>query len=245
MSASARKPRLEFERRGTENARAVVAVTDGAEWIQGFLDEHCPVAVRIIDWGHAAGYVGAAGQALFGPGTADCSAWVETQLQVLWTKTPELVVEELARLQAESGLEAVRIAHQYLERRLDQLRYADFRADGYPVGSGIVESANKVVVEERLKGRGRHWERANVDPMLTLRCTLASERWREHWPSVQTALRRRHRHCQVALPPPVSTPPPATVTVSPPAAIRAPTIVDGKPTPRHPWKSSRSCPAKT
>ena len=29
-------------------------------------------------------------------------------------------------------------------------------ATGYPVGSGIVESANKVVVEARLKGRGRH-----------------------------------------------------------------------------------------
>ncbi len=69
---------VEFHRRGTEVAHEVVAVTDGAEWIQGFLDEHCPDARRIIDWSHAAGYIGAAGQALFGPGTAGCSPnpWV-------------------------------------------------------------------------------------------------------------------------------------------------------------------------
>ena len=41
--------RLEFWRRGTENARRVVAVSDGAEWIGPFLDEQCPEALRIIE----------------------------------------------------------------------------------------------------------------------------------------------------------------------------------------------------
>jgi len=240
--------RLEFERRGTENAREVVAVSDGAEWIQGFLDEHCPVAVRIIDWSHAAGYLSTAGQALFGPGSADGQAWVETQREALWKERPESVVEELKRLETDSALEPVRVARQYLERRVDQLRYAEFRAAGYPVGSGIVESANKVVVEERLKGRGRRWEPANVDPMLVLRCMLASDRWCQRWPTVGKRLRRPHRR-RPTYPRPAAAPsPPAEPSPQPPLAPHLPPppmVVDGKPTPIHPWKLYPACRAKT
>jgi hypothetical protein len=47
----------ETHRRGTETAQLVCAVTAGAEWEQGFIDWHCPDAVRILDFPHAADYV--------------------------------------------------------------------------------------------------------------------------------------------------------------------------------------------
>lgn len=236
---------LEFNRRSTEHAREVVAVTDGAEWIQGFLDAHCPDALRIIDWGHASGYVTEAGQALFGPGTADCSAWVGTQLHLLWTDDPQRVVDELARVEAASGLEAVHTARQYLEKRLDQVRYAAFRQGGYPVGSGIVESGNKAVVEDRLKGRGRHWARANVDPMLVLRGTDASERWEERWPHVQATLGRPHHRRPVLAPPPPGPTAPSPVPSPARRPDHAPTFVNGRPTRAHPWNRHPACSAKS
>lgn len=45
---------LETQRRGTESAGQVAAVTDGAEWEQGFIDQQRPDAVRILDFPHAA-----------------------------------------------------------------------------------------------------------------------------------------------------------------------------------------------
>jgi hypothetical protein len=239
-----RLARLEFERRQTEEARVVVAVNDGAEWIGRFLDERCPDAVRVLDWAHAAGALGEAGQALFGPGTADCSAWVGTQMKRLWAGDTAAVIAELARAEAASGSEVVRGSRQYLEKRVDQLRYAVFRRRGYPVGSGIVESANKLVVEARLKRAGMHWARHNVDPVLALRCATASRRWRALWPAIVTRLR-----------PPRHTPRPAqgaTAEDSPPPTTpspkstprRTPTIVNGRPTAAHPWKRAPSCRAK-
>lgn len=190
---------VEIHRRGVERAGKVCAVVDGAEWEQKFVDLHRPDAVRILDWGHGSGYVAQAGQAVFGAGTAATSEWVGTQLHELKHGEPGKVLGELRRIGEElaSGgdagrtLEAVKGALQYLEKRQEQIRYAYFQAMGYPIGSGIVESANKLVVEARLKGSGMHWAREHVDPMVALRTVACSDRWEEAWPLISERLRQK------------------------------------------------------
>ena len=71
---------VELHRRGTETAGIVLAVVDGAEWQQGFMDLHRPDAVRILDFAHAAEYVSKAAQAVYGPGTEAAASWLSTQL---------------------------------------------------------------------------------------------------------------------------------------------------------------------
>ena len=77
----------------------------------------------------------------------------------------------------------------YLEKRITQMNYPEFQAQGWPIGSGIVESANKLVVEARLKGSGMHWAEENVNPMLAIRNILCSDRWKEEWPKIAAELR--------------------------------------------------------
>jgi hypothetical protein len=67
-------------------------------------------------------------------------------------------------------------------RRID---YASYRRVGYPVGSGCVESACKVVVQARMKQAGMRWSRKRPQTVLALRSILLSGRWDEIWlPSV-------------------------------------------------------------
>jgi hypothetical protein len=61
------------------------------------------------------------------------------------------------------------------------MEYPTFQQAGWPIGSGMVESGNKVVMQARLKGAGMHWKPANVNPMLALRMALFNERWQENW----------------------------------------------------------------
>ena len=68
-----------------------------------------------------------------------------------------------------------------------------FRQNGWPIGSGMVESANKLVIEARLKGAGMHWDRTNVNPMLTLHNGVCNERGPETW---QVAV-SHHRHQRI------------------------------------------------
>jgi hypothetical protein len=248
---------VETHRRGVSTAGVVVAVMDGADWLQGFIDFHRHDAVRVLDFPHAIEYLTRASHEAHGSGTATTSAWIGRQAHTLKHDGPTPV---LAALRALPTGEQRAAALAYLEPRLPQLQYPTFRAAGYPIGSGIVEGANKVVVEARLKGSGMHWAPDHVDPMLALRTIVCADRWEEAWPQISARLRgedrarrlqRRQRSDQRravrdAARKPTTVEPHAPVvpdSLAPsdqPAPSPAPappkTIIDGRPTTAHPWK---------
>lgn len=183
---------VETQRRGVNRAAAVGAVTDGSAWCQGFVDFHRPDAVRILDFPHAGEYVADIGQAAFGEDTAAKQGWLTEQLHGLKHDGPEAVLtaaRQFAAAQPEHQELAQALA--YLAKREAQLQYPAFQAEGWPIGDGAVESANKLVVEARLKGSGMHWARPHVDPMLALRTIACNDRWEEAWPQLSQQLRRQ------------------------------------------------------
>lgn len=194
---------VETHRRRVPGAGVVVALCDGAGWPQTFVDYHRPDAVRILDWCHAVGYLSQVASACFGGEVAMAAQWLATQTRELLEGSPDRVLDKLRGLHDElaqqpteaagTALATVTSSLQYLEARRAQIDYAAFRAAGYPIGSGMVESANKLVVEARLKGAGMHWARHHVDGMVTLRTIVCSDRWTEAWPQLVTELRRQAR----------------------------------------------------
>src|SRR5438045_3780072 len=74
---------VEAHRRGTETAKAVCAVQDGAEWLQGLVDVLRPDAVRILDFQHAIEHLTAAAQPVLGSGTPELKVWLDEQAHTL------------------------------------------------------------------------------------------------------------------------------------------------------------------
>ena len=66
----------------------------------------------------------------------------------------------------------------YFEKRRDKMRYDEYREAKQPIGSGIVESAVRRVINLRLKAPGSFWKPKNAERMLTLRCALKAGRWK-------------------------------------------------------------------
>jgi hypothetical protein len=254
---------VETQRRGTERAETVCAVSDGAEWIQGFINVQRHDAVRILDFSHAAGYVSQVGQARWGEGTTEFKTWFATTLHALKHDSPDKVLQTLRDMQHElegntaagETLERVRTAVNYLDKRCAQMEYAQFQVAGYPIGSGSVESGNKVVVEARLKGAGMHWAREHVNPMVALRNVVCGERWDEDWPQMATRLREQHlkqrqqrqragwmqRHSPPVAPAPTEAPKPQLVQVAtgkPKAGSPRKTKQPYRPPTNHPWRHS-------
>lgn len=182
---------VEVHRRGTERAGLVAAVTDGAEWEQGFIDLHRADAVRILDFPHARQRLAAISQLLWGGGTPAAAAWEAERARQLKEEGPDRLVTELRQLQQEHGELSELAEHvAYLAKRERHMQYPAYRAAGLPIGSGAVESGNKLVVEARLKGAGMHWAAAHLDPMLGLRNVVCSDRWAAAWPQM---VRQRQR----------------------------------------------------
>src|SRR5205085_5863310 len=193
-----RQATLPTYERGTRGAQTVVAVMDGAPWLQDLIDEQCPDAVRIIDFAHAVSYLSGAAQATFGAGSREAAIWLDAWVPVLKRGEPEAVLAAIRGLPAAGGDAATAkgTAIRYLGSRTDQLRYATFVAAGYPIGSGIVESAGKLVVEARMKGSGMHWSPQQITPLLALRGRLCSGQWTETWRGIWQAWRAQVRHRQ-------------------------------------------------
>lgn len=242
---------VETHRRGVERAREVVFVSDGSEWLQGWVDYHRPNAVRVLDFYHAAQHIAAVGQGCWGEGSNEGQAWLAQQLDTLKRKGPTAVLKEVARLVA-SRPDAPELATHlaYLEKRTAHMDYPAFVAAGWPIGSGATESGNKLVVQERLKGSGMHWARHHVDPMLALRNIVCSDRWEEAWPQIvqtrrqQEQQRRRQRRLQrQRTASPASTQPhpaPSPPAVSPAGAAPPPTpqppLAEPPASPKQPWR---------
>lgn len=233
---------LELHRRGIETARRVGAVVDGAEWCQSFIDYHYVEAVRILDHPHAAEHITLIGQTSSGDGRLLSEAACARLRSELKQEGPDGVLAELRDVLSAQGelVEAAR-ALAYLEKRQAQMRYDEFKAEGWPLGSGMVESGNKLVVEERLKGSGKHWVEGNVNPMLALRNAYCNERWEERWLLIEREMRReaavrrleRRARRQVGVAPQPE-PPPAPVVTTKVASPAPPPEPAAKPP--HPWK---------
>jgi hypothetical protein len=248
----ARLALVETHRRGVESARAVAAVSDGAEWLQGFIDYHRRDAVRVLDFPHAAEYLSTIGAATLGDGQSPPPEWFSTQLHRLKQDGPATVLMDLRALQTTyPNVPGVSEALAYLEKREALMQYPAFQAAGWPIGSGCVESANKLVVEARLKGSGMHWQRASVNPMLALRNLVCNDRWQEAWPSIAQACRQhalihqqthrakrraRLKAAAAALVPsvPSNTPPPIATTA--PASPSPTPAAPRRPAADHPWR---------
>jgi hypothetical protein len=239
----------ELLRRGVDRGKQVCAVMDGAEWIDGFLDYQCPDAVRILDFAHAAEYVSDIGQLAQASGSVLPSDWLPKLLHELKHQEPQTVLQEVRKLRdRHPEVEEITTKVTYLEKRAARMQDPQYQAAGWPIGSGMVESGNKVVMQARLKGPGMHWEPAHVNPMLALRTSACNDRWDETTGQARTYLhqqrldQRRKRHHQryerllgpllvAILLVKICSKPPAPVPAASPKPSGSP-----RPSATHPWR---------
>jgi hypothetical protein len=181
-STFTRLAEVEMRRRRVKDAKEVRALMDGADWCQVFTDRHRPDAVRILDFPHAGEHIDELLQALEQAKMHCPPHMLDRCLHILKYRGPRPLLRMADRMPSHlAGRKGVQEHLDYLRKREALMQYPQFQRDGWPIGSGMVESANKNVVEARLKGTGMHWERKNVNPMLALRNAVCNDRWREMW----------------------------------------------------------------
>jgi hypothetical protein len=175
---------VQTHRRGTETARTVCAVSDGAEWIQGFVNLHRPDALRILDVPYALGGAAQAGQAVYGKGRGRFTPWFAPQRQTLAYGSPEEVLGALRRLAAAAkrhrpvtATATIHASLRYVEKRRGKLDDAWYWAwecrECQHTGRGAAAEG------------GRHALGAHACQSAgALRTVACRDRWAEAWPQI-------------------------------------------------------------
>ena len=159
--------------------------------------ENLGCAVGCIRHNHAAEHLSDAGKAVFGADSSELQARLTSQCHMLRHATPDDVLTNLSEFAAQhpDQVEAINAELGYLTKRVDEIRYAEFARQSWPIGSGAGESAHKTVLQARMKRAGMRWHTDQVNPMLAMRNLYCSDRWHSDWPRIVVGLR------QTALPP--------------------------------------------
>jgi len=61
------------------------------------------------------------------------------------------------------------------------MRYDQYLKEGYPIASGVVESACSQVVANRTELPGARWSINGAEAILKIRSACSSELWDEYW----------------------------------------------------------------
>ena len=117
--------------------------------------------------------------------------WRKTQQKRLKAGRWKQVLKELEPLREAANVpeeEApVRRAWRYLSNRTDQLFYDEAIQEQLPIGSGIIESGHKHVLQSRLKKSGIAWLPRSAETIAQARTVIANEHWELCWESSLTA----------------------------------------------------------
>lgn len=173
----------ESVRRGLHQARRVVVIGDGAEWVKNIAQTHFGHAQFIIDYYHAAEHVGDLCRVLFNRNESKIQWRRERWTDWLWEGDIEAIVKEAcgllpasARIQKEAQTQI-----NYFEKNKEHMRYAQYRAQNLFIGSGVVEAACKNVVGMRMKRTAMRWTVNGANDILALRCVCLSNRMEDYW----------------------------------------------------------------
>jgi hypothetical protein len=171
---------------GMNEVQRWIALSDGGSGLEDFLEKNFPrVEVVILDFWHAAEYLGELAQALHPQDETAAQAWRGDWCHRLKHTGGQAVLDSLADLpvRGRAARDCLDKVRTYFRNQVHRMDYPTYRAKGWQIGSGPVESACKRVVGQRLKGAGMRWGADGANAVCNLRALFLSESgpWEAFW----------------------------------------------------------------
>ena len=172
------------QRRGS---RELVCVLDGASTLSRLAQVYFPDAKIILDIIHVLDYLWPAVHAFEKEGTTKAQATACFWLTLILSGKVGYVIGALRQRLTKAGnklnskqIEDVEAAIRYYENHRCYMRYDEYLKAGYPIGTGVIESACGHIVKDRMEVAGARWKIKGAEPVLHLRCVYNNNEWNEY-----------------------------------------------------------------
>jgi hypothetical protein len=185
--ATGKLMRREANRLGFGKADERVALVDGAPWIREQMEFHLAELDGLgLDFYHLSENVHKARRAVFGDESAEGKAWADKLMHLFKHDGYAAAWDHLTAWRTSLGRSRKREAADrllnYVSERREMIRYPAFQSRGWQIGSGPTESQCKLCTQ-RLKGRGRRWDRPNATAIAALDTLARNGQWQQMWPN--------------------------------------------------------------
>jgi hypothetical protein len=167
-------------------AAELIILGDGARWIWDMVAEHFPQAIQIVDWFHACEYLEAVAKVAFKDETQR-EAWAAQTKTALWEgRLDDVIAACQQHVTPNRDDDPARKAVTYYTNNRQRMDYPTYRANGYHIGSGTIESGIKHIGTLRMKVAGAIWNLEPARKVAKARAAYLSGQWDE------LAARRTH-----------------------------------------------------
>jgi len=157
--------------------RDTVVLSDGATWIRNMIEECFPDAQQILDFFHLSENVHTYAKYLFKMDEAKYKPWAKNICELLKKSQYKSVLQELEADKDKKPDGCPVNLYNYISNNIKNIDYAAYEQKGYFIGSGAIESGNKIILQDRLKRAGMRWNTQTAQAMLTLKTKSESGLW--------------------------------------------------------------------
>jgi hypothetical protein len=186
----------EVQQRDPHEHRTVVAVMDGETKLRELQELKIKRAIGILDIWHVTEYLWKLAYCFHAEGSDQAKAFVETYLRKLLEGKVNRVIGGIRQMATKHKLSKPKYAKvddylTYFAARSEYMKYDEYLAAGYPIGSGVVEGACRHLVKDRVEQAGMRWRIAGAQAILSLRAIYVNDDWEAfHTDRIQTEQRK-------------------------------------------------------
>lgn len=156
----------------------VVIIGDGATWIRTMCSELFPDGIQILDFYHLKENIYDYAKYLYPGNVAMYTKWAETLANRIEKGSIKSALKMIPQNKEKLPAGVVNLSG-YIKNNMDKINYKEYKSKGYYIGSGPIESANKKILQRRLKQAGMRWSVKGAQYILTLRTKVESDLWNE------------------------------------------------------------------
>jgi len=168
--------------RNPRGGKPVVCVMDGERALWKKLKAYVSRVVCILDLFHVLERLWQAAHCFHPEGSEAAQAFVTDRLERILEGQVGYVIGGLKQMATKHKLRGSRAGQLravigYLKRNRRFMRYDEYLAAGYPIGSGVAEGACRHLVKDRMEGTGMRWRTEGAQAMLDLRAVYLNDDW--------------------------------------------------------------------
>jgi hypothetical protein len=186
----------EVEQRTAHEQRTIVAIMDGESKLRDLQEAKIPNAIGILDIWHVTEYLWKLAYCFHPEGSDEAESFVETYLRKLLEGNVGRAIGGIRQMATKRGLskhkrKKVEKCLNYFDARRETMKYDEYLAAGYPIGSGVVEGACRHLVKDRMEQTGMRWCVEGAQAILSLRAIYLNDDWNAfHADRIQAEQRR-------------------------------------------------------